>query len=67
MKNWIKDFFANSNEVNEHTVVGVVFMIATVVAGFVPGIQLAVFYGFMGATLSAFGLKIAATKSALTC
>ena len=56
MKQWIKKFFAVNNEVNEHTVMGVAFFVASLVAGFMAPPSLPVFYGYLGSCLTCFGL-----------
>lgn len=52
------NIFKDSNGVNEDVVMGFLFFICAVVAGFVPVVPAYVFYTFTGACLSFFGKKL---------
>ena len=50
--------FKDNNEVSEDVVMGFLFFICSVVAGFVPAVPAYVFYTFVGGCLSFFGKKL---------
>lgn len=52
------NIFKDGNDVNEDVVMGFLFFICAVVAGFVPAIPVHVFYTFVGSCLSFFGKKL---------
>lgn len=52
----IKNFFSTSNEINENTVVGSVFAIATIVSTFVPLVSPDKYWTLAGLTAAFFGL-----------
>lgn len=54
----LQGMFKDNNEVNEDVVMGFLFFICAVVAGFVPVIPAYVFYTFTGGCLSFFGKKL---------
>lgn len=56
--NWFKAIFKDNNEVNEDTVMGFLYFICAVVAGFIPAIPAYVFYTYIGCCLTFFGKKL---------
>jgi len=54
----LSQIFKNDNEVNEDVVMGFLFFICAVVAGFVPVVPAYVFYTFTGGCLTFFGKKL---------
>lgn len=57
LKGFIK-VFQDNNDVNEDVVMGFLFFVCSVVAGFVPVVPAYVFYTFIGSCLSFFGKKL---------
>lgn len=55
---WFLNIFMDGNNVNEDVVMGFLFFICAVVAGFVPVIPAYVFYTFVGGCLTFFGKKL---------
>jgi hypothetical protein len=55
---WFLKIFQNDNEVNEDVVMGFLFFVCAVVAGFVPTIPAYVFYTFVTGCLTFFGKKL---------
>jgi len=53
---FLKDFFSTSNEINEDTVVGVIFVVATLVAAFLPDVSADKFYVLAGLVAASFGI-----------
>ncbi len=56
MKDFIKNFFSTSNEINENIVMGVVFAVAFLVATFLPNLPEAKYYILSGMILAFFGI-----------
>lgn len=56
MKKFFKDFFSTSNEINEDTVVGMIFVIATLIAAFLPVVGVDKFYVLSGLVAASFGI-----------
>lgn len=56
MFKWLKELFSSDNNVNENIVLGFMLSISAIVAGFVGSSEF-VFFGFLGAALTCFGLK----------
>lgn len=52
----LKDFFSTSNEINEDTVVGTIFVIATLIAAFTPMVGPEKFYVLAGLVAASFGI-----------
>lgn len=55
---WFLSIFEDDNEINEDIVMGFLFFICGVVAGFIPVIPSYVFYTFIGGCLTFFGKKL---------
>lgn len=58
MKEWFKKFFAVDNSVNEDTVMGCIFAVASLVCIFVPSITDISMYASLGAMGAFFGKNI---------
>jgi len=56
MKQFLKDFFSTSNNINENIVMGVIFAIALLVAVFLPIVTGEKFYILAGIVALFFGL-----------
>jgi len=58
--NWLKAFFAVDNQVNENTAIGVVLLIALLLAVFVKGLGISqeAIYTLAGMTMACFGLSL---------
>jgi membrane protein CcdC involved in cytochrome C biogenesis len=56
MKQFFKNFFSTSNEINENVVMGVIFALILLVATFIPIVEEAKYYVLGGAVLAFFGI-----------
>lgn len=56
MKKFLKDLFSDSNEINENTVMGVIFVGALLVAAFIPDVGDERLYVFGGLVAAFFGI-----------
>ena len=56
MIKWLKSFFAVDNQVNEDTVVGVVFVAVLIAATFMPIVTEDKYYVLAGLVAACFGL-----------
>ncbi len=56
MKNFFKSFFSTSNDINENTIMGVIFAVVAIVAVFIAGVDDPKFYTLCGMTLGFFGI-----------
>ncbi len=55
---FLRGFFATNNDVNEDTVMGFLCFIGMCCSGFIPGIAVQVFFGFMSCMLLFFGKNL---------
>lgn len=53
---WLKDFFSTSNEINENTVIGLLFCAVLIVATFFVSVPAGKYYILAGLVASCFGL-----------
>jgi len=58
MKEWFRKFFAVDNSVNEDTVIGCIFVVASLVCIFVPAIADSSMYASLAAMGAFFGKNI---------
>ena len=60
MKDFFKNFFSTSNEINENTVIGMILLVATLCAVFIKdlGIGMETVYTMAGMTMACFGLSL---------
>jgi hypothetical protein len=56
MLKWLRSFFAVDNQVNEDTVIGVVFVIVLITATFMPIVAADKYYVLAGLVAACFGL-----------
>lgn len=52
----LKDFFSTSNEINENTVMGVIFALAVIISTFIPIVTPDKYWTLAGLTAAFFGL-----------
>lgn len=53
---FLRDFFSTSNEINEDTVIGVVFVVTLLVATFITDVEPEKYYILAGLVAACFGL-----------
>jgi len=56
MKQWVKDFFSTSNEINENVVMGVIFAVFLLAVTFFPIVDANKYYVLAGIVAAFFGL-----------
>jgi hypothetical protein len=52
---FLKDFFSVSNEINENTVIGTIFVIVLLVTTFIPSVSGDKYYVIAGLVAASFG------------
>lgn len=58
MIQFLKNFVAVNNTVNEQAVMGLWFGLCATVSGFIPAVGVVSFAGFLAASLACFGLAL---------
>jgi len=60
MKEFFKNLFSTSNEINENTLIGMILLVATLCAIFIKGLGISqeAIYLVAGMTMACFGLSL---------